>query len=171
MKTSHLAAGTVAAIAALGAARAAYAQTVVTEAPAAPAAEQTTYAGPNVALMTSGLVTFGLTYVPSVIVAAESSRPADHHLYVPVVGPWLDLGDRPACGPGSIACDRETTNKVLLIGDGVLQGLGVVATVAGLLVPQPATVVTTAENDKPSVHVTPAEFGSGGYGVAAFGKF
>lgn len=177
MKTMHLAAGAVAALAALGATRGAHAQNQNTEivtqpAPVAPAAEQTAYTGPNRALISSGILTFGLSYIPSVVVAAESSRSADHHLYVPVVGPWLDLGDRPGCGAGSIACDTETTNKVLLVADGIFQGLGVVTTVVGFLVPERAEVVTTtAQNDKPSLHLTPAQFGSSGYGLAAFGRF
>lgn len=177
MKTLHLAAGALATIAALGAARVARAQTTevaTPRAPIAPASEQTRYLGPNLVLVTTGLATFGFAYLPSVIVASESSQPADRHLYVPVVGPWLDLGNRPACGAGSIACNTETANKVLLIGNGVLQSLGIVTTVVGLFIPQPATAVTTtatAKNDKPGVHVTATGFGNGLYGVTAFGKF
>src|SRR6516162_3853198 len=62
-----------------------------------------TYTGPNRALISTGLVTFGLAYVPAVIVAGTSSLPADNHLYIPVAGPWLNLADRPACGAPSEA--------------------------------------------------------------------
>jgi hypothetical protein len=151
--------------------------TVVTPAPTmAPVAEtRSGYTGPNRALIGTGLVTFGLSYIPAVIVAGESSQSADHHLYVPIVGPWLDLGDRPSCGVGSIACDTETTNKVLIAADGVFQGLGVLAVVAGFLTPEREHVVTLAsapaKPQKLSLHLTPAQFAGSGYGVAAFGKF
>jgi hypothetical protein len=134
-----------------------------------------TYTGPNRALISTGLVTFGLAYVPAVIVAGTSSLPADNHLYIPVAGPWLNLADRPACGAPSevataaIPCDMETTNKVLLGVDGVFQGIGALTTLVGLLSPEhEEEAVTTG---KPTVHVTPARMGKGGYGIAAFGNF
>jgi hypothetical protein len=128
------------------------------------------YMGPNRALIATGLVTFGLAYVPAVIVAGSSTQSYDHHLYVPVVGPWLNLANRPQCGPETIDCDTETTNKVLLGVDGVFQGIGVITTLAGFLTPEPARAVVTAKT-KPSLHVTPAKVGRTGYGVAAFGEF
>lgn len=140
-------------------------------APAAPRGEvRDEYTGPNRRLIGSGLVTFGLSYIPSLIVAGTSDVGADHHLYVPIVGPWLDLGDRPGCGPGHIDCDAETTDKVLLVLDGVFQGLGALTTVTGFLSPERQEVVRTAEAEKPGVHLAPARVASG-YGLAAFGKF
>ncbi len=139
--------------------------------PAAVAVPETTetYAGPNRALVGTGLVTFGLSYVPALIVASQSNQQADHHLYVPVVGPWLDLVNRPACGPESVACDTETTNKVLIGVDGVFQGIGALTLIAGFLSPEhESEVVTTG---KPSIHLSPARMGAGGYGVTAFGDF
>jgi hypothetical protein len=140
-----------------------------------------TYSGPNRALISTGLVTFGLAYVPAVIVAGTSPQPADNHLYIPVAGPWMNLADRPACGgapalsdnnnnvPSSIPCDAETTNKVLLGVDGVFQGIGALTTLVGLLSPErEEEPVTTG---KPTVHVTPARMGIGGYGISAFGNF
>jgi hypothetical protein len=130
------------------------------------------YAGPNRALLGTGIVTFGVAYVPAVVVAGESSQSVDHHLYVPVVGPWLDLANRPGCGPGSIACDTETTNKVLLATDGIFQGLGVISVVAAFLSPEhERAVVETGSTDKPTLHVSPAQIGAGGYGLRAFGQF
>ena len=46
-------------------------------------------------------MTFTLAYVPAVLVAQQSTQSADNHLYVPVVGPWVDLADRPTCGGAS----------------------------------------------------------------------
>src|SRR5687768_7526558 len=78
------------------------------------------YAGPNRTLLRSGAWTLGLSYVPALVVGIESDLPADRYLLVPVAGPWLDLGNRGDCD----GCDRETLNKVLLVTDGVFQGLG-----------------------------------------------
>jgi hypothetical protein len=146
--------------------------TTVVAAPAAtaPAGEShDAYTGPNRRLIATGLLTFGLTYIPSIIVAGTSDTSADHHLYVPIVGPWLDLGDRPGCGP-HIGCDTETTNKVLLVFDGIFQGIGALTTVYGFLSPERHEVVTTSEALKPTVHVAPANVASG-YGLAAVGSF
>jgi hypothetical protein len=145
---------------------------VTTAAP--PLAETATgYSGPNRALIGTGLFMFGLSYIPAVVVAGTSTEPADHHLYVPVAGPWLNLANRPACGPESTACDTETTNKVLIGVDGVFQGIGALTFVAGLLTPEHETVLMTgkAEPPKPSFHVAPAKVGRTGYGLAAFGEF
>jgi hypothetical protein len=137
---------------------------------ATPAPETTeTYTGPNRSLIGTGLVTFGLAYIPAVIVAGESSQSADHHMFVPVVGPWLNLANRPGCGPESIACDTETTNKVLIGVDGVFQGIGAITTIVGFLSPEPQHEVVTTS--KPTIHLTPAKIGVGGYGLAAFGDF
>jgi hypothetical protein len=143
---------------------------VATPVVAAPAREtRDEYSGPNRRLIATGLLTFGLSYIPSVIVAGTSDVSADHHLYVPLAGPWLDLGDRPGCGSGQIGCDTETTYKVLLVLDGVFQGLGALTTVAGFLSPE-HHVLVAADSDKPTLHVAPASVASG-YGVAAFGSF
>jgi hypothetical protein len=160
------------------------ADTTVVEQPAAPApvvatpvvatpatAERAPYTGPNRMLIESGLITFGLSYIPAVIVAGTSDTSADHHLYVPVIGPWLDLGNRPSCGVGAIGCDTETTNKVLLVVDGIFQGLGVLTTVGGFLTPEHREVVTTADAKKLTLHLTPTQIASGAYGMAAFGTF
>jgi hypothetical protein len=144
---------------------------VATPVVAAPAGEsRDAYTGPNRRLIGSGLITFGLSYIPALVVAGTSDVSADHHLYVPIVGPWLDLGGRPGCGPGQISCDAETTNKVLLVFDGIFQGIGAITTVAGFLSPERHEVVSAADSDKPTLHLAPANVASG-YGLAAFGSF
>jgi hypothetical protein len=137
------------------------------------------YQGPDRRLISSGLITFGLSYIPAVVVAGTSDTSADHHLYVPVIGPWLDLGDRPGCGSGHIGCDTETTYKVLLVLDGIFQDLGILTAASGLLMPEHhVAVVSEADKkqaaidaNKPTVHVSPSEVANGAYGVAAFGSF
>jgi hypothetical protein len=133
------------------------------------------YAGPNTMLIGSGLLVFGVAYGTSAIVAGTSDHPGDRHLYVPVVGPWMNLADRGSCG-GRLdrSCDNETTNKVLLVADGVFQGIGVLSIIGGFLSPEHREVVTTTAKkgaSKPTFHVSPARIGYSGYGLAAFGTF
>ena len=152
--------------------------TVVTPAAPAAAAPATVehsegYSGPNRYMIGSGLVVFGLSYVPAVIVGAQSNLSEDHHLYVPIAGPWIDMATRPGCPAGSTNCDNETTNKVLLGVDGVFQGVGALTTILGFLMPEHdhTTTVTAKAALEPTIHFTPAQMGPGGYGAAAFGTF
>jgi hypothetical protein len=134
-------------------------------------AEQKAEPGPNADLIGAGLVTFGLAYLPATIVASSSDVRADRHMYVPVAGPWLDMSSRPpGCGAAS-ACDTEAGYKVLLAADGIIQGLGALMTLAGILSPEPSPAVAPLEKPTMQLHVTPAHVGSYGYGLTAFGKF
>jgi hypothetical protein len=145
------------------------AQTTVVATGTSAAVAERPYRGPDRRLIGSGITTFALSYIPALVVAAESDQSTDHHLYVPVVGPWLDLGDRPGCGPTHIGCDTETTYKVLLVLDGIFQDLGVLTAVSGFLMPERHEVVQTAD-DKLHVLVAPSSVGTG-YGMAAVGSF
>src|SRR6266542_2846534 len=162
---------------------AANAQTVVTTPPPQPAPQQQTVVapqpqpmvvttparetvattgGPNAALLTSGLFAFGVPYLASVVVAAESSHAGDKNLYVPVAGPWMDFAQRGDCGrAGEPSCDNETANKVLLAADGILQGIGAIEIVGAFLMPETRTTTVARE---PSVKIGPAHVGRGGYG-------
>jgi len=135
-----------------------------------PPAQQTVVesdTGPN-PMLVGGLVGFGASYGAAVIVAATSNHDGDHHLYVPIVGPWLDIANRGNCPASSTACDSETTNKVLLGIDGVIQGASAIAVVYGLLTP-PSRAETRVSQK--GVHFAPVSYGSGSPGVAAFGAF
>lgn len=119
---------------------------------------------PNGALIASGLTMFGVSYLPSMIVAASSSQPGDTSLFVPIVGPWMDLAQRDSsCLYGH--CDRDTGNKVILVMDGVLQGLGALQIVGGFLFPTTRTVTQVA-----SVHVVPSVSATQ-MGLTAVGAF
>jgi hypothetical protein len=152
--------------------------TIVQQAPApapvvvaAPPAEQTpVYTGPNVPMITSGLVTFGLAYIPAIVVAGESTQAADHNLYVPIIGPWVDIANRPRCNTfGGPDCATETTDKVLIGVDGVFQGLGAITTVLGFLTPERHEYVVDGQA-KPQIQVSPTRVGSG-YGLGAVGTW
>jgi hypothetical protein len=130
--------------------------------------ERVTTTGPNRELLHSGIFALGVPYVASVIVAASSDRSEDKHLYIPVAGPWMDYANRSSCGhAGEPSCDTETAYKVLLIGNGILQGVGALEIVGSFLFPQTTTV--TASTDR-KVLVSPYYIGSG-YGVSAFAQF
>lgn len=130
---------------------------------------------PNVGLITTGIVTLGLSYGTSAVVAATSKNPADQHLYVPVAGPWMDLAQRPSCE--GRACGNEGTYKALLVADGIFQGLGALEILGGLLTSETRTVSTARDKAPatavlpPTLRVTPARLGQGAYGVSAYGTF
>jgi hypothetical protein len=163
----HVALTASAALASILAVSASNAQTVVTRSPRV--RETVVSAGPNSAMLGSGLFTFGVPYIASVVVAANSDHPGDNNLYLPVVGPWLDFANRGDCGAfGQRSCDNETANKVLLVVDGVFQGIGALQIVGAFLSPETRTV-TVATN--PRFKLGPSSVGRTGYGVAAVGSF
>jgi hypothetical protein len=130
--------------------------------------ETVTTTGPNRELLHSGIFALGVPYVASVIVAASSDRSEDKHLYIPVAGPWMDYANRGSCGRvGESSCDTETAYKVLLIGNGILQGVGALEIVGSFFFPQTTTV--RASTDR-RVVVSPYYVGSG-YGLSAFARF
>ena len=126
--------------------------------------------GPSRAMLFSGVATFGISYGAAAVVASTSDLDADHRMFVPIAGPWMALSGRGGCGVGAPrSCDAATTDKVLIIADGVFQGLGALLIVESFL--NPETVTTTrASAEPPRIQVTPT-FGSNGYGLAAFGNF
>lgn len=131
---------------------------------------------PNTGLITTGLVTLGLSYGASTVVAATSKNPADQRLYVPVAGPWMNLAERAPCH--GRACGAEGTYKALLVANGIFQGLGALEILGGLLTTETRTVTTvqrkpspSTAQQAPSVRVSPTRFGQGAYGISAYGTF
>jgi hypothetical protein len=125
--------------------------------------------GPSWAMVTSGVVVFGLAYVPAAVVAGSSNLSADHNLYVPLAGPWMDLVQRPGCSNGD--CTGENTAKVGLVIDGIFQGVGALTTIGGFLTAaHSTTTVQRAADLKPKVRLAPAQVASG-YGMVAVGSF
>src|SRR5262249_34157204 len=102
-------------------------------------AERTTKHYPNEFLLSTGTSIFVLSYVPSVIIGAVSPRDADRNLFIPVVGPWIDLGDR---GCDTRPCGtHEDLNKAMIITSGVAQGAGVLLAISSLFVPEKTTTI------------------------------
>lgn len=146
----------------------------VVVAPAQQSETVTEKSGPSGGLLASGVVTFGLTYGAAVIVAGSSSLDADHRMFVPIAGPWMALFNRGPCGGlTGPSCDADTTNKVLIVADGIGQALGAFMIVDAFLNPATTTVsrTTTTAAARPTVRVAPSSMGAGGYGMLAVGSF
>ena len=131
-----------------------------------PRAETIVEKRPNTDLIASGALTLGIPYVASVVAAAQSSRQGDPYLYVPIAGPWLDFAIRDSCPQGS-SCGNENAYKVLLVINGVLQGIGAAEILAGFIFPvsHKTTVVTDS-----TLRVAP-QVSRTGYGLTATGTF
>jgi hypothetical protein len=124
------------------------------------------------ALLATGVITLGLAYIPASTIATTSTLAIDKQLLVPIAGPWIDLANRPNCGPRGLSCDAEIGNQALLIVDGFFQGLALIQILAGAAqVSRDASVPVAKIEEKPSVRVQPAQLGAGGYGLAALGRF
>jgi hypothetical protein len=115
----------------------------------------------------TGAATFGLAYGAAVLVAATSNHPGDNRLYVPLLGPWLDLSDRGRCAVTMPSCDHETTNKILIVSDGLIQAIGAATILSGFLAPDRRT----ASQGFSVVQLIPMTFGRGRPGLAAYGIF
>lgn len=124
---------------------------------------------PNTGLIASGVILFGASYASSLVVAAGTSDyDPDKKLYIPVAGPWMDLADRKGdCGRGANApsCDNEDLYDVLLVADGIAQGVGALQVIGGFVFPVHRTTVTEAK-----VVITP-RFSPNMLGVSALGVF
>jgi hypothetical protein len=129
--------------------------------------------GPNRALIRSGILVFGLSYVPAFIVASTNPRTDDDYLYFPVAGPWLDLANRNPC----VDCSNETLNKALLVTSGIFQGIGALEIVGSFLFME--TRVRTVAGGKTErvgplkgipLSITPSKV-NGGFGIMAAGTF
>jgi hypothetical protein len=143
------------------------------EAPPPPVTTQETTSqatGPSMAMVGSGLVIFGLSYIPAVVVASSSGLIADRTLFVPIVGPWIDLTQRPSCSPAS-SCNAENTAKVALVVDGAFQAIGALTVLGGFLTTEHQTKTVTTATLHPTVRISPSQVGSSGYGMVALGTF
>jgi hypothetical protein len=127
----------------------------------------TVYVGPNRALLWGGVVTLGVPYTASVIVAAESSRSGDKSLYIPIAGPWVDLVQRSGCPVALTTCNSETLNKVLLVGDGIFQAVGTIAILSSFFVRHHRARGTASA---PELHLAPMSIRAGS-GLAVLGTF
>jgi hypothetical protein len=116
-------------------------------------------------LLTVGATSLGLAYGASVLAAATSQHTPDRWLYVPLLGPYLDLGDREACGfSAARPCYREAGNKLLLATDGIIQTVGTAAIIFAAVKPAHAA-------QERSLQLGLVQLRRGQPGLAAFGRF
>jgi hypothetical protein len=123
---------------------------------------------PNRPLLITGAAVIAASYIPPVVVAATSEHKGDEFLYIPIAGPWIDLGDRGGCVPNS--CEREGVYKGLLVATGLAHLLGTGLIVSSLIVPEEHTRRTApAAASKPMV--LPTQMGKSGAGLTVVGSF
>ena len=107
---------------------------------------------PNYELIAGGTLLFVSAYGFSAMTASASPVHADENLFIPVVGPWLDLAARPHCDNLRMhpACETEGANKAMLVASGVTQSLGVLLVLGGVLFPK-LTIVDGRQSAKVEV--------------------
>jgi hypothetical protein len=130
---------------------------------------------PNFYLIGTGAALVAIPWGVSAIVGAESSHPGDNQLWIPLVGPWLDLGNRGPM-PGGNGNNAEITSRVFLALDGVFQAVGTLEIISGFLFPSAhyeKRVVKSAKTGafQPEVWVTPMPMDKDTYGMGAVGRF
>lgn len=156
--------------------RARASQTVVTSADApppsgapAPGAEKSALRL-NVPLLVTGAVVLGAAYIPSATVAIVG-RDDERAMLLPVLGPWISLGQKDC---NEEPCSAEGLDKALIVTSGILQGAGFVAMALSVFIPPPSKgslPSLTGSATKPKVQVTPVSFGRSGAGIGAVGTF
>ena len=142
--------------------------TAATYSPSGERHESTTDRRANRALLWTGSGTFMLSYGASVIAGAVSGRDEDKKLFIPLVGPWIDLSERNCdardCG------SREGVNKALIATSGVFQSIGVLFAVGSLIIPERTESMRVSAPTKPGVRVVPLSYRAGA-GIGAIGSF
>ena len=119
---------------------------------------------PNKALLITGSSLLVSTYVTTAALAGYNGEVGDKDLYIPIVGPWINIAER----NGNQYKDN-TRDTLLIAGSGVLQGVGALMAVTSFFVPEkvPAARIQ-AGNVK--MEITP-QAGAGGGGIGAVGVF
>jgi hypothetical protein len=82
---------------------------------------------PSAAFIASGTIALSLGYGVASVIAISSTYDKDRLLFIPLAGPWIDLGVRP---PGTT---DEVWARVGLIVDGIAQLAGAVLLVTGFV--------------------------------------
>jgi hypothetical protein len=119
---------------------------------------------PNTAvLITGGSLLVG-TYATTAAFAATNGPSSDKDLYIPVVGPWINLVNRPDTNAST-----ETRDVILIAGSGVLQGIGAAMAISSFFIPEkiPAARITAGSV---KMNITPTA-GPGAGGIGAIGTF
>lgn len=116
---------------------------------------------PNTALLVTGAALFTSTYVTTAAVHAANGRPGsvDDHLYIPIAGPWINLGQS----------SHETRDDVLIVGSGILQGVGAGLFISSFFIPEKVEAARITAGPV-KMNLTPTTY-AGGAGFGAVGTF
>ncbi len=117
---------------------------------------------PNRFFLYTGAAVLAGTYTTTAVIAANNGSIKDHDLYLPIVGPWIDIASRDSA-------TTSTGDTVLIVGSGVLQGAGALMAVASFFIPEKFATATIAAGPV-KMNVSPTA-GAGSGGVGAFGTF
>ncbi len=82
---------------------------------------------PSSALVATGTILLALGYGVAAVTAASTTYDKDRFLFIPLAGPWIDLGLRPP------STSDENWARFGLVVDGVAQLAGLVLVVTGLV--------------------------------------
>lgn len=85
--------------------------------------------------------------------------------------PAANAEERPLPGCSAGSCNVENTNRVLLVTDGIFQGIGAVTLIGGFLSTAHETKTVRKAGFSPTLRLAPARLGFKGYGVSASGTF
>lgn len=127
---------------------------------------------PNRSMLITGSAIFLGTYAASATVGAFSDNKADNNLFIPVVGPWIDVAERD-CKLGQCSTSEDVA-IAHLIGSGAAQAAGIGIVIGSFFVherkdgrPAPQPKVGGA---RPTLQVLPLGLRAGA-GIGAFGTF
>jgi hypothetical protein len=81
----------------------------------------------SAALVASGTIALSLGYGVAAVLAVSSTYGKDRLLFIPIAGPWIDLGLRPR------STTEENWARAGLVADGVAQLVGLVLVITGLV--------------------------------------
>jgi hypothetical protein len=87
---------------------------------------------PSSAFIATGTIALSLGYGVAAVLAVSSTYDKDRVLFVPIAGPWIDLGLRPP------STTEENWARLGLVVDGVAQLAGLALVITGLVMKQHA---------------------------------
>lgn len=120
-------------------------------------------AGPNRSLLIGGAALFLGTYAASALTGAIVGTEEDEHLVVPLVGPWLALGER-SCAWGECGFHGDV-NIMGLVASGVAQAAGLGIALTSFFVSE------RRETPRARLDILPVGMGRAGAGLGASGTF
>ena len=119
---------------------------------------------PNKAMLITGSALFVSTYVTTAALAGANGGLGDKDLYIPIVGPWINIAERT---PGQY--ENNTRDTLLIAGSGVLQGVGAIMAVTSFFVPEKVPAARIQAGSV-KMEITP-QAGAGVGGLGAVGVF